>query len=93
MFSNIITKENKKNETIFYKKNVVENKKMYEGYGFDLNSDSDEEDNTMELINRCKNVYEKKVKRKNTKRTNITKDNNSMAEVIIKNSISFTKIL
>lgn len=93
MFSNIITKENKKNETIFYKKNVVENKKMYQNYGFDLNSDSDEEDNTMELINRCKNIHEKKVKKKSTKRTNITKDNKSMAEVIIKNSISITKFI
>lgn len=91
IFKNIINQEEKKNTQIFYKKNVEESKKIYTSYGFDFDSDTEDDDAIDKFINKCKNKFEEKKKKRVSKKTNIIKDSSSVTNSIVRKSINFTK--
>jgi DNA polymerase elongation subunit (family B) len=93
IFTNIIGEENKHNEEMFTKIAKNETKKLFSGYGFRFDSDTeDENDAISKIINKCKNTYiKKKVAKKVSVRSNITSNKKSITNSIITDNISVDK--
>ena len=85
---------------MFTKMAKDDTKKIFSGYGFRFDSDTEDENEAItEYINRCKKTFIKKENEKGKsckkiiKRTNITSNNKSLSHSIITDTITFTKKL